>query len=327
VDYFTQALGHNTVLLDGDAFSQHSFDGRYWHAYQNHPRVERHLLGTGLDYLATDLAPAYDGALQKYTREFLFLKPSILIVRDRLQAQKTHRFSFLLHVPVGGQARAAGQKAVVQGKQAAAVIYAHDQEARWTVEPVPLSADAYGDLDKMTLSQPAMLRLDSSLVSAAGFLVGMQFAMPSPENQSLRLLTTPTGAQGFEARTAEGCTAAIFRNHPGMLALKAFSTDGDILALRESAGQRQVFAGQAKSVRETDVVIFSSSAATDVVLSRYSGEDVIELFSAIQVSVKIFVQKPVRGVELDGQIQPHADSGQFAGLRIIPGEHRVRINY
>jgi hypothetical protein len=63
------------------------------------------------------------------------------------------------------------------------------------------------------------------------------------------------------------------------------------------------------------------------VLSRYSGEDVIEFFSATQVSVKIFVQKPVRVVELDGQIQPHADSEQFAELRIIPGEHRVRINY
>jgi hypothetical protein len=326
-DYFTQALGHNTVLLDGDAFSQHSFDGRFWHAYQNHPRVERHLLGTGLDYLATDLAPAYDGALQKYTREFLFLKPSILIVRDRLQAKKPHRFSFLLHVPVGDQARATGQKAVVEGKQASAVIYASDHETRWTVEPVPLSADAYGDLDKMTLSQPAMFRLDSSRVSAAGFLVGMQFAKSSPENQNLRPLTTPARAQGFEARTAEGSAAAIFRNHPGMLAFKDFSTDGDILAVQESAGQRQVFAGQAKSVRETDGVLFSSSAAADVVLNRHSGEDVVELFAATQVNVKIFLQKPAQAVELDGQIQPRTVCGQFAEFRLTAGEHRVRINY
>lgn len=326
-DYFTQALGHNTVLLDDDAFSQNSFDGRFWGALQDHPRIERQVLGGEIDYLATNLAPAYDGAVQTYTREFLFLKPSILIVRDRLAAKDAHRFSFLLHVPMDTRAEAAGQKALIEGKRATALIYAYGAQEQWKLQPVPLSAGAYGDFDKITLKQPAMFRLDSSKSPVADFLVGMQFGRSLAEEQTLQPITTPVGEKGFAATTPAGSTAVVFRNRPGPLVYGNLSMDGDILALVETAGQQQFFAAQATAIREHDRVIFSSSVATDVIFSRHSGEEVAVLFATEQVKVRIFLHKSPRSVELDGHAMPGPVSGPYAELHLSGGEHRVRIVY
>ena len=58
-DYFTQAPAHNTVVIDDDPFSQEDYDGRYWPAFQNFAKFERHVFSPGIDYLAANLAPAY----------------------------------------------------------------------------------------------------------------------------------------------------------------------------------------------------------------------------------------------------------------------------
>ena len=104
-DYFTQAPAHNTVIIDGDAFSQEDYDGRYWPAFQNFAKFERHVFSPGIDYLAANLAPAYADASQvnRLTREYLFVKPDILIVHDRIEAATPHSYSWLLHIPPGAQ--------------------------------------------------------------------------------------------------------------------------------------------------------------------------------------------------------------------------------
>src|SRR6185437_6587074 len=95
-DYFTQASGHNTLLIDGNAFSQTAFAPRYWAAFEP-PHFTAQMLSSAFDYLAADLTPAYDGKLQSYERQFVFLKPDILIVRDQVRAPENHVFTWLLH--------------------------------------------------------------------------------------------------------------------------------------------------------------------------------------------------------------------------------------
>src|SRR5207302_3333525 len=58
LDYFTQAPGHNTIVVDHNPFSQEDYDGRYWKALQLHPSITRQLFSERFDYLTADLAPA-----------------------------------------------------------------------------------------------------------------------------------------------------------------------------------------------------------------------------------------------------------------------------
>lgn len=324
-DYFTQAAGHNTVLVDGDAFSQHSSDGRFWPAFQTHPRILRHVLGEGIDFLSADVAPAYGGALQQYTREFVFLKPGLLIVRDKIQASEPHRYSFLLHLPAGDAAKSSGAKAEVTGKAASALILAADENAKWMWEQTPAVASAYANLSKEALQLPSQFRLDSPEASSLEFLVGMSFtANGSSQDQALRSITTASG-RGFERKTAEDSVAALFRTHPGNLQYDSLRTDGNTLAVHAAAGLWQAFAGQAHSLRDGDRMIYASDVSTDVVINRQPQGELVAVFAGAPAEVTVDLQNAVRTVELDGQSAQGSVSGNRVKLHIPEGEHRVRI--
>jgi Heparinase II/III-like protein len=323
-DYFTQAAGHNTVLVDGDAFSQNSYAGRFWPAFQNYPRILHHVLGEGIDFLSADLAPAYNGALQKYTREFLFLKPSFLIVHDRIQASEAHRFSFLLHLPADDLAQTAGGKTKVTGKGASALILTVGDDTKWILERTPSATSAYTEFDKDPLKLPSQFRLDSPETSRHEFLVGMDFVRGSSGDEGFRPVTTSAG-RGFEKRTAENTDVALFRAYPGDLQYEGVLTDGETLALQKAPGLRQAFAGRARSLRDGNRVIYSSDELTDVVISLHSSEDLLEVFASTAAEVTIQLQDPVRAVDLDSQPAQRSISRNLVKLRIPEGEHCVRI--
>ncbi len=120
--YFTQAAGHNTVLVDGDPFSQPGENGRYWKALADYPTFTAHVLSPATDYLSAELSDAYDGVLKSFRREFIFLKPDVLIVRDRIEAPAPHRYTWLLHIPIGAGARIERQNAFITVKAASAAL-------------------------------------------------------------------------------------------------------------------------------------------------------------------------------------------------------------
>lgn len=323
-DYFTQSAGHNTVLIDGDAFSQNSYDGRFWPAFQNYPRVIRYVLGQGLDYLYADLAPAYNGSLKKYSREFVFLKPSLLIVHDQIQAPQTHRFSFLVHLPAGDQVQAAGAEATVTGKAASARILAAGENAEWILERTPATDGVYTGFEKSPFRLPSRVRLDSPQTAHQEFLVGMNFANTDSGDQDFHSVAAAAG-RGFEQKTAESTLAAIFRSHPGELSYDSASTDGEVLALQGTHDSRQVFAAGARSLSDGNRVTYSSDALTDLVITSGSSQDVLEVFASMPTSVTVQVQRSVRAVKVDGQPSQARISGKVVTLRIPEGEHRVSI--
>ena len=323
-DYFTQAAGHNTVLVDGDPFSQNSYDGRFWPAFQNHPRILHHVLGEDIDFLTADLAPAYRATLQSYTREFLFIKPSLLIVRDRMRASGAHRFSFLVHLPAGDPALTDGPKAVVTGKGASAEILAAGDNAQWIWERTPSTNGAYTNPDKEPFRLPSQFRLDSPETSRHQFLVGMEFVKNSSKGQGFQPLTTPVG-RGFENKTAESIAAAIFRTQPGDLTYGGVVTDGEALAVQIAPGLWRAFAEDTRLLQDGNRVRYSSDVLTDVVLSRHPSEEQVGVFAAAPAEVTVQIQESVRAVELDGQPAQGIISGNLVKLPIPQGEHHVRI--
>lgn len=97
--YFTQAEGHNTVLVDGDPASQDLGDTPQFRALNEHARMTTAITSAGYDAASGELAAVYRGRLDAYRRDIVFVKPGVVLIHDVLRARsKPATFEWLLHV-------------------------------------------------------------------------------------------------------------------------------------------------------------------------------------------------------------------------------------
>jgi len=62
------------------------------------------------DYVAGEASQAYSGLLNRFTRSILFIKPEVILIFDRLEAQRPSTFQWLLHAPTEMQIK--GQRGI-----------------------------------------------------------------------------------------------------------------------------------------------------------------------------------------------------------------------
>ncbi len=359
-DYFTQAPAHNTVVVDSDSFSQGDYDGRYWKAFQNYPKFTRHIFSRGLDYLSADLAPAYGGTLDRYTREYLFIKPDILIVRDLLRAASPHRYSWFLHIPLGAQTKIDAAQTMIRGKTAFAALTAGGRTNPWTLQQTPIPVIDYGDLDQNRVKLREAFRLESP-EGNADFLVAMHFQKASEGAEPLHAFSTASG-EGFTTgapvaglperrrrsqRAATKTGGATQRVAPATIlfrigagretrrvdattALSAgdITADGDVLAVSESDGTQQIFSADVHSLRRGQQLLFSSTAAIDAVLRESPSLAELQVLCPAETSLKIRAERQPAEVTLDqGRISAPVVAGFLSLAYLAKGEHVVRISY
>jgi hypothetical protein len=325
--YFMQAPGHNTILLDNDAFSQPGEAGRYWKAVAQYPRFTMDLLSPEVDYLDTNLAPAYAGRLEQFDRQFIFLKPSLLIVADDVQSSEAHRFDWLLHIPIGAQARIEGADAFIETSQARAMLTASGANTQWMLKTTPVAANRYENLDRQRLRQPQELRLVSPLQQKTGFLVGIDF---EPRNGAPRPLRTieQAGAVGFAQTEGETCWKVIFRTSPGrVLEVDNVSSDGEILAEWRGHPAKRIFTMQATSLSIDHHTAFQARPAVSAVVSESSTQETLFLFLPAETDLKVRMsQEPVR-LMLDGQPFRAIREGEYLVFEHIGrGDHEIHIS-
>jgi hypothetical protein len=335
-DYFTQAPAHNTVVIDDDPFSQEDYDGRYWASFQNFAKFERHVFSTGIDYLAANLAPAYGDASQvnRLAREYLFVKPDILIVHDRIEAATPHAYSWFLHIPPGAAASIDAARALIRGKAAFAALTAAGKNTHWTLQQQPVPTVAYKDFDRIPVEPREAFRLDSPREKEGSFLVALHFQKTGEEVAPLQPLAT-TSAQGF--RAAVGAAQVLFRSKPGQLTAGGLTADGDVLAIKDGNIGEEIFGGNLKFLQRGQQVLFSSNPATDVVLRESPAPVEVHVFCSATTDLRIYAQKPPREVRLDqglapyqmvrGLVTPPQAGGFISFGRLAKGEHVVSISY
>ena len=325
-NYFTQVPAHNTIMLDDDAFSQNSCQGRYWKSFDHYPAITQHVLGDGIDYLSADLAPAYDGSLKSFTREFLFLKPDVLLIHDRVVGNTPHRYSFLLHVPPGATPGVDGTSATVRGKRASAFATAAGTSAHWTIETSPVPIIAYQDFDKVPVDPRSTFRLESAREDSAVFTVGLQFLPSNSAAESLRTIAT-ANAEGFVAGSGQGAVTALFRTGAGELSSGEFTTNGDSLAIIGKPNPRHIFTAQAQTLRAKAGNILSSDIPVDAEVTLNVREEKLQIFAPGPAAVSIGVTHGVSAVFLDGKKLNISEARNSIELKLNDGEHSVRVVY
>jgi Heparinase II/III-like protein len=323
--YFTQAAGHNTVLVDDNPFSQSSVGGRYWKALALYPTFTGHVLSPEADYLSAELSTAYDGVLKDFQRQFVFLKPDLLIVRDRLVAAAPHRYTWLLHIPIGATAKIKQANSFITVKQASAALTAVGENSRWMIQKTPLAGDSYGDLDRIRLHQPYEFMLRSRLGTVANFLVGMRFA----GNASPIVPFEPVSAgnsEGLKSRDAQNPWTVVFRTGGGPLALGDISTDGQILSSRSEGPNFTILASGARLVSRAGVILLRASRPVTVSLDGSAKLIELHVFCAHLTDLEVRANQPLVEVDVDGkEIEHQASRGYLDIKRLARGEHVVRI--
>lgn len=322
--YFIQAPGHNTVLLDGNPYSQKDYNGDFWAAYSRHPHFVAQLLSPAFDYLAADLTSAYAGRLTHYERDFFFLKPDLLIVRDQLAGAAPHIYSWLLHAPAGAKLSAGGNRATIQVSGASASFLAAGQAADWKTEATPISINKFNDLDHGVIHTPHELLLQSGRSKAATFLVGMLFEREGMPQPTLTKVSTAV-AEGVEQKGA-ALRGVVFRTGPGALSWDDFSTDGNVLAVSGKQGREAVLAVDARTIERGARVEFRSSVPATVSLQHTKQGWEAHLSVSSPAAVQLGCAKAPSEVRVDGVPVRFKYRNGVITLRIArKGEHRVGI--
>ena len=312
--YFTQASGHNTVVLDGDPFSQGEYQGRFWKALSNHPRFTDHLFAPGLDYLSANLAPAYQGRLSRYQRQYLFLAPDVLLVRDRLRAPAAHSFSWLLHAAPGLNPELRRNRATLRASAASAVVTAVDPQAMWTTRQTPIAINAFRDLDRGVIAKREEVVWTKAAATSADFLVALQVGQPAAQLTAVHA----SNAEGFAA--PDGEWSAMFRTGRGVLWSGGRSTDGSLLVQRGATWM----ATGATWVRDGGRLRLVSTRAVDVSWQQSGGSSSFDLHSGRSFDLRIPLPAAPATVEVDGHPTAFTYKNGSVVLANIPrGEHRV----
>lgn len=203
--YDTQAAGHNVLLVDGDPESQFPADYRNGiAALSSWPRIRHSFAGWRFDEVEGDLTCVYKGKLSSYARSFLFAKPDVIVLYDRVRSADGHFYSWLFHAEDNGaesSIAADGNHIRIERPQA----YLDMDVLSPAMESVQIRA-GYRDESFLQLTSADNLR-------AADFLAVM---VPSPgaapeERNMAAELVTADGWIGARVERGESVIRTFFR--------------------------------------------------------------------------------------------------------------------
>ncbi|MCC6860912.1 MAG: heparinase II/III family protein [Bryobacterales bacterium] len=226
-NFFSQAAGHNTILVDGNPASQEVADTPQFAALNAHPRLLDAVTSSFHDALGAEIAPVYRDRLERFTRRIVYVKPRYFVIHDQLAAKGGQaRYDWLLHVNDRSRFSITPGRALYRAEKAAmdvrifepssAEIKLHDGHLRYSVFN-PASPDKVP-------GQPGVLAVAAGPAAAAQFLVVVAPAR-TPE-------AAATVAGALRSVSGAGCTGVaggsdlvMFRTGAGECRYQDWVTD------------------------------------------------------------------------------------------------------
>ncbi len=335
--FFTQAAGHNTVLVDGNPESQILPDTPQFAALDSYPKITDAVTSEFYDAVGSDLTSVYQNRLSHYTRHVVFVKPYYFVVFDNLTANgEPATFDWLLHLPDRDRITNAPGLALYKGDKASLAVRTlapndikpsvkdgripyHIFSARTPQEPPP---------------QPAFLDLQTTNKSnATQFLVALVPARNDGEARALATGMTQIkngNFVGLRAKRGDESDLVMFRvgAAKGSASYETWKTDADAWTITQNKGQIKLFAARnARSFAQSGRVMFSSENPASVAASYSANNIDVACYAAAATKMQIFVgTNPVR-LLLDGG-EENANFNRTDGtisMSIPAGQHDLKI--
>jgi hypothetical protein len=336
--FFTQAAGHNTVLVDGNPESQTFPDTAQFAALDSRPKITDAITSEFYDAVGSDLTSVYRNRLSRYTRRVVFMKPYYFVVFDDLAANDAPaNFDWLLHLPDRARITNAPGLAVYKGDKAAlAVRKLMPQDAQMQVRDGRLPYGTFATTTPKTVpAQPAILDLQTAKkTNAAQFLVAL---VPARTDSEARVVASgmteiKSGSfVGLHAKRGAETDYVMFRadnskNSEG--SYEIWKTDANAWTVTQNKGQLKLFAVQdARSFKQSDRLYFASENPASIAASYGANGIDLAAYAATATKIRIFVgANPVR-VTTDGR---EADSSfnrtdGTISINLPAGQHDLKI--
>ena len=339
--FFTQAAGHNTILVDGNPESQTIPDTPQFKALDDYPRITDSITSEFYDGVGSELSSVYQNRLARYMRRIVFVKPHYFVVFDDLKANgKPAQFDFLLHLPNRADIKTEELTAIYNGEKASLAVRSFAPGgAKLSIEngriPYPVFS---ARTPAVTPAQPAYLDFKTTKpLGEAQFLTAI---VPAKTESAARNLigqmTEITGEnlKGIRVTRGSEIDSIMFRAGAGnALAMRQgdWLADASVLTVTESANNLKMFAVQiARVLRRGKQILFSSESPMSVA-ANFNANEITAVCSAdAATKITLFVgKKPVR-VLLDGK-ELSANAFNFnradgtISLNVPAEQHEIQI--
>ncbi len=340
--FFTQAVGHNTILIDGNPESQTIADTPQFRALNNYPRITSSVTSEFYDGVSSELSSVYQNDLSRYVRSIVFVKPHYFVVFDDLRVkERPTKFEFLLHLPNRDKIKTKDLTAVYTGEKAALAVRSFPPTGtKLSVEDGRIPYHVFSARTPAeTPALPAYLSFRSPAPMSEGqFVTAIVPAGNEGSAQNLiNQMTEVTGPhlKGIRVQRGEESDLVMFRSGAVAQTIRQgeWSTDAATLLVTNSANHLKTFAvHDARSLRQGNQVLFSADSPVSVAANFGANEIQVVCSAALAAKLTLFVSsEPVR-VLLDGK---NLSVGAFSlskasrtiSLTIPPGQHNLKIMF
>lgn len=337
--FFTQAEGHNTVLVDGNPESQTIPDTPQFKALNKYPRITDSITSEFYDGVGSELSTVYNGRLEGYARRIVFVKPFYFVVFDDIAARgPAVKTNFLLHLPDRKAVTTSGSTALYKGKKASLGV-------RWFTPPsgelrVKDGRIPYHIFSARTPAEtplaPAYLDFANTQPSKnTNFLAAVVPAKTSGETSALmRQMFPVTGenVSGIRVERESATDLVMFRTSAENTLIREgeWSANASVMTVTQKGSDIQMLAAHdARSVTKGKRVMFSADTPTSIAVNY--GSDQIDTVSNSDAATKLVLfvgTKPTR-ILLDGNAL-HPGTYRFStadgtlSLNIPAGRHEIR---
>ncbi|MCE5230288.1 heparinase II/III family protein [bacterium] len=202
--FFTQAGGHNCMLVDDNNESQYpgDFDSEV-KALKDSARMTAWVAGDGVSFATANLAPVYKNPMKAYERRMYFVAPGYVVFNDRIRsADGDHSFHWQVYPPAKENLKVEGTAAqVVVDDVTMQVAVASPENARLIVKDVPIPVAEYGGFPKKKMDPRAVLQIvNAQPADSADFVV----ALLPHKSAGAAWKSTPLQGRGYKGIRIEG---------------------------------------------------------------------------------------------------------------------------
>jgi hypothetical protein len=321
--YDTQPIGHNVMLIDNDPESQVPAD--YLNgiaALRDFPRILHSFAGYGMDEVEGDLTCVYKGKVGQYTRSFLFVKPDIIFLYDRVKSPAPHQFSWLFHAEhTNGKSSITAAKNTVDIARPKARL--HMDILSPEIE-TSLVRDSWRQESFVTLFGKEGMKDAEFLAVLSPSAVNNAAA---PAKNPVSTLLKPVGWTGARVESGDTVALAFFRTGAaGSATAEGFTTDAERFSVvTYKQGALRGFFLRGSSLTGGNALSFKSGRPLSAAVNFVSGGADIETDALANTEVSVGVAKSPSEVTLNGSStgEWEYDAGSKTLKVTVPKGHTV----
>ncbi|HTG91879.1 MAG TPA: heparinase II/III family protein, partial [Pyrinomonadaceae bacterium] len=340
--FFTQAIGHNTILVGGNPESQTIPDTTQFKALNRYPRITDSITSEFYDGVGSELSSVYQNRLASYVRRIVFVKPNYFVIFDDLKVTGApEQIEFLLHLPNRDKIKVSDLTAIYAGEKASLVVRSFPSNA--ATLNIAEGRIPYQIFSARTPAekpaQPAYLDFKTvKPVRDTQFLTAIVPARTQATAQRLSQKITEIAGEGVRGIRVERDgkkDLVLFRTGATGRSIDqdGWTTDAASLVITESGNNLEVFAVQeALGLRHNGKTLFSSETSMSVAARIDPNEVKVVCHAKIATQVTFFVGKTPAKVLIDGREFKASTfvfnaSGKTVSLNMPSGQHDLLIMF